>query len=363
MQYIVPFNIVKVAILAITKNGIKIGRRLTEMFADMTLYSPKKLQDSESGTVWYDNSTRQMAGELFSKYDGVVYVFSLGAVIRLISSHLKDKKSDPAVIVIDDKLNFVISVLSGHLGGANNLANKIAKETGATPVITTAADVNKTISVDLVGRDLGWVIDDDANVTRISAHMVNEEPIGIFQDAGDKNWWPRPLPSNVVIYDTLDQLVQSDSKGYLIITDRILADSTVSDDVTGKTVIYRPPSLVVGVGLHHNTTSETIQRGITQSLKKYNFSPKCVAKIASIKKSHTISGIQDAANMLNVSLHLVERAELAQVSIPNPSGVVKKFEGTPSVSEAAAILVSNGNLVIEKQKFPPDLTVAVAKIP
>lgn len=363
MQYIVPFNIMKVAILAITKNGKKIGRRLTEIFADMTLYSPKKLQDSESGIIWYDNSTTQMAGELFSKYDGVVYVFSLGAVIRLISPHLKDKKSDPAVIVIDDKLNFVISVLSGHLGGANKLANKIAKETGATPVITTAADVNKTISVDLVGRDLGWVIDDDTNVTRISAYMVNEEPIGIFQDAGDKNWWPHPLPSNVTIYDTLDRLVQSNSKGYLIITDRILTDSIISDDVADKAVLYRPPSLVIGVGLHHNTTSETIQRGIIQSLKKYNFSLKCVAKIASIKKSYTIPGIQDAANMLNVSLHLVERGELAQVSIPNPSGVVKKFEGTPSVSEAAAILVSNGNLVIEKQKFPPDLTVAVAKIP
>lgn len=353
----------KVAILAITKNGKKIGRRLTEIFTDMTLYSPKKLQDSESGITWYDNSTTQMAGELFSKYDGVVYIFSLGAVIRLISPHLKDKKSDPAVIVIDDKLNFVISVLSGHLGGANNLANKIAKETGATPVITTAADVNKTISVDLVGRDLGWVIDDDANVTRISAYMVNEEPIGIFQDAGDENWWPHPLPSNVTIYDTLDSLVQSNSKGYLIITDRLLTDSIISDDIADKAVLYRPPSLVIGVGLHHNTTSETIQGGIIQSLKKYNFSLKCVAKIASIKKPYTIPGIQDAANMLNASLHLVERGELAKVSIPNPSGVVKKFEGTPSVSEAAAILVSNGSLVIEKQKFPPDLTVAVAKIP
>lgn len=353
----------KVAILAITKNGKKIGRRLTEIFADMTLYSPKKLQDSESGIVWYDGSTTQMAGELFSKYDGVVYIFSLGAVIRLISPHLKDKKSDPAVIVIDDKLNFVISVLSGHLGGANNLANKIAKETGATPVITTAADVNKTISVDLVGRDLGWVIDDDTNVTRTSAYMVNEEPIGIFQDAGDKNWWPHPLPPNVTIYDTLDRLVQSNSKGYLIITDRILSDRVISDDVADKAVIYRPPSLVIGVGLHHNTTSETIQRGIIQSLKKCNFSLKCIAKIASIKKVYTIPGIQDAANMLNVPLHLVERDDLAQISIPNPSGVVKKFEGTPSVSEAAAILVSNGNLVIEKQKFPPDLTVAVAKIP
>lgn len=344
--------------MAITKNGKKIGQKLTEAFPDMTLYSPKKLQGPESGIVWYDGSTTQMAGKLFTKYDGIVYLFSLGAVIRLISPHLKDKKSDPAVIVIDDRLTFVISVLSGHLGGANNLANKIAEKTGATPVITTAADVNKTITVDLVGKNLGWVIDDDTNVTRISAYMVNEEPIGVFQDAGDKDWWPHPLPSNVTIHKTLDSLVQSDSKGYLIITDRI-----ISDNIADKSVIYRPPSIVVGVGLHYNTTSETIQGGIAQSLKKYNFSLKCVAKIASIKKPRPIQGIQDASDTLNVPLHLIDRAELAQVPIPNPSGVVRGFEGTPSVSEAAAILASKGNLMIEKQKFPPDLTVAAAKIP
>ncbi|MXX20536.1 MAG: precorrin-3B C(17)-methyltransferase [Cenarchaeum sp. SB0661_bin_35] len=347
----------KVAVLAITKNGKKIGQRLTEAFPNMTLYSPKKLQGPESGIMWYDESTTQMAGELFTKYDGIVYLFSLGAVIRLIAPHLRDKKSDPAVIVIDDRLCFVISVLSGHLGGANALARKIAERMGATPVITTAADVNKTIAVDLVGRDLGWVIDDDVNVTRISAYMINQEPIGVFQDAGSKEWWPRPLPSNVTIYDTLESLTQSNSKGYLIITDRIMPD-----DIADKSVIYRPPSLVVGVGLHYNTTADTIQKGISQSLKKYNLCIKCIAKIASIEKPRPIQGIQDASDMLNVPLQLVDRGDLARIPIPNPSGVVEEFEGTPSVSEAAAILVSNGNLIVEKQKFPPDLTVAVARI-
>ena len=88
------------------------------------------------------------------------------------------QKTDPAVIVIDDKAQFVISTLSGHLGGANQLTNDIANQLGATPVITTAADVNKTIAVDLVGKDFGWKIDDDSNVTRISAFMVKRR----------KNW-------------------------------------------------------------------------------------------------------------------------------------------------------------------------------
>lgn len=97
-------------------------------------------------------------------------------------------------------------------------------------------------------------------------------------------------------------------------------------------------------------------------MKKYNLSLKCVAKIASIKKPRPIQGIQDVSATLDIPLHLIDRNELAGVPTPNPSGVVKGFEGTPSVSEAAAILVSNGSLIVEKQKFPPDLTVAVSRI-
>ncbi len=88
--------------------------------------------------------------------NALICLFSLGAVIRLIAPYLKDKKTDPAVIVIDDKTNFVISVLSGHIGGANELTQEISEKLNALPVITTAADVNKTIAVDLVGREFGW---------------------------------------------------------------------------------------------------------------------------------------------------------------------------------------------------------------
>jgi len=112
---------------------------------------PDKFSDGNTNVNWYADNTSTKIVELFKSNDALVCLFSLGAVIRLISPHLKDKKTDPAVIVIDDKAQFVISTLSGHLGGANKLTNDIADRLGATPVITTAADVNKTIAVDLVG--------------------------------------------------------------------------------------------------------------------------------------------------------------------------------------------------------------------
>jgi len=122
-----------------------------EKFSSWEVFAPNKFSDDNTSINWYNDNTSTKIVELFKSNDALVCLFSLGAVVRLISPHLKDKKTDPAVIVIDDKAQFVISTLSGHLGGANKLTNNIADKLGATPVITTAADVNKTIAVDLVG--------------------------------------------------------------------------------------------------------------------------------------------------------------------------------------------------------------------
>ena len=187
--------------LAITKNGIEMGLSLKNLFPDWQIFAPSKFSDENEMINWYDDSTSIKIVDLFQSNDALICLFSLGAVIRLIAPHIKDKKTDPAVIVIDDKAQFVISVLSGHLGGANELSNNIAAKINATPVITTAADVNKTIPVDLVGKEFGWKIDDDTTVTKVSAFMVNKEKIGVFQNAGQKNWWKDKLPENVSMYD------------------------------------------------------------------------------------------------------------------------------------------------------------------
>lgn len=345
----------KVSVLAITKNGISIGAKLKEIFPDWNVYAPSKFSNDKE-IIWYSEPTSEKIIELFKNNKALICLFSLGAVIRLIAPHLKDKKNDPAVIVIDDKTNFVISVLSGHLGGANELTQTIAEKLNAIPVITTAADVNKTIAVDLLGRDFGWKIDDDSTVTKISAYMVNEEKIGVYQDAGKINWF-KELPKNVKIYDSLDDLEKSDSKGHLIISDKIMNDNFLIDSV-----IYRPPSLVIGIGLHWETSKEKIKNGIDICLTKFNLSPKSIAKLVSIKKPSDVQGLIDIGKEIGVPVEYVDKEELSHVSVPNPSKTVKAFEGTSSVSEAAAIKVSGGKLIVEKQKFPPDLTIAIARI-
>lgn len=349
----------KVSILAITKNGIKIGLELKKISSSWQIYAPSKFSDNNSQIEWYAESTSKKIAELFQSNDALVCIFSLGAVIRLLSPYLKDKKTDPAVLVIDDTAKFVISVLSGHIGGANQLTEEIAAKLGATSVITTAADVNKTIAVDLLGKEFGWKIDDDSTVTKVSAFMVNEEKIGVFQDTGNKDWWNKKLPSNVTIYSSINEMKNSQSKGFLIISDKIIEDV----DILENSVVYRPPTLVLGIGLHVDTTKETISEGLNLCLEKYNLSRKSIAKLVSIKKDNDVQGLINLGKEMNVPIEYFQKEELAAIEIPNPSETVQAFEGTPSVSEAAAIKSSGGTLVVEKQKFPPNLTIAIARIP
>ena len=346
----------KIAVLAITKNGVSIGLRLKEFFPTWEIFVPSKFSNGNKEITWYSESTSEKIVELFKNNNALICLFSLGAVIRLIAPHLKDKKTDPAVIVIDDKTSFVISVLSGHLGGANELTQIIAQKIDAIPVITTAADVNKTIAVDLVGKEFGWKIDDDSTVTKISAHMVNEENIGVYQEAGKMNWY-KELPKNVKIYQNLDEMKNSGSMGYLIISDRIL-----EGDFLKNSVVYRPPSLVVGIGLHWDTSKEIIKEGLDFCLQKFKLSEKSIAKLVSIKKPEDVKGLVDIGKEMGITVEYVNREDLAEISAPNPSDMVKAFEGTSSVSEAAAIKVSGGKLIVEKQKFPPNLTIAIARI-
>ena len=344
-----------VSVLAITKNGVNIGGKLKELFPDWNIFAPSKLSNENKSITWYSEPTSDKIIELFKNSNALICLFSLGAVIRLIAPHLKDKKTDPAVIVIDDKMTFVISVLSGHIGGANELTQEISEKLNALPVITTAADVNKTIVVDLVGRQFGWKIDDETTVTKISAHMVNSEPIGVFQQTGNTKWY-KELPKNVTIYDNLEELKKSNSKAHLIISDAI-----IDDELAQESVIYRPQSLVIGIGLHWDTTKDTIREGIEDCLEKFNLSSKCIAKLVSIKKPEDVQGLIDLGKEMKIPVEYVDREELAEIITPNPSSTVKAFEGTASVSEAAAIKVSKGKLIVEKQKFPPNLTIAIAR--
>jgi cobalt-precorrin 5A hydrolase len=348
-----------IAVICITRHGIEIARKIKNYMPSVKIYAQSKHKDSADNISWFDGSASNIVSTAFKSHSALICVFSLGAVIRLISPLVVNKKTDPAVLVVDDKATFVISALSGHLGGANMLTKSVASLLNAQPVITTAADVNETITVDLLGNEFGWTIENFDNVTKVSALVVNEERIGIYQDAGEKNWWTRGnLPRNVTQVSNLDALLSKEIKGCIIISDRIL----VFKELLEKSVVYRPKSLVVGIGLHEDTSVEDIIMGINQVFHESNLSISSIRNISCIDRAKTNIGLSQFSAKYNIPVTFFDKEELSKVEVPNPSQVVKKFEGTPSVSEASAILSSGGYIIVPKCKFPPNLTVAVGKI-
>jgi cobalt-precorrin 5A hydrolase len=351
--------VTKIAIVAITRHGIAIARRIKRDIPEAEIFVPRKHSDGSIDINWFSEQSTQLVANLFKTYEALFCIFSLGAVIRMIAPYLVDKKSDPAVIVIDDRANYVISALSGHLGGANALARLVASYLGAQPVITTAADVNETIAVDLLGREFGWTIENFENVTKVSACMVNEEKIAIYQDAGEKNWWHATFPKNITFVDSIAQVSLPQFKAGLVISDRVVSDPTI----VKKSVIYRPKSLVIGVGLHWDTSKEMIEFGIKTVLRERGLSFQSVRNIASIQNKANAKGLEEFSTEYGISIETYDNDALASVNVPNPSATVQRFEGTSSVSEAASVLSSKGQLIVPKQKFPPNLTIAISRVP
>ncbi|WNV03513.1 cobalamin biosynthesis central domain-containing protein [Candidatus Methylospira mobilis] len=236
-----------VALVAITKHGVaqtaKLAKRLPEAEIVVSEKFAASLPALANTIHVLSGALSGNIGDLFSRYDQIVFFVSLGAVVRLIAPHLKSKEEDPGVLVVDDNARYVIPVLSGHVGGANAYAEYLAALLEAEAVLTTASDVGKTIPVDILGRELGWRVEaPKINITRVSAHVVNEEAIAFVQEAGAENWWtrPTPLPANIHLFERFEEVDLAEHRAVLWVTRRDIAPELWAQ-LNERLVVYRPP--------------------------------------------------------------------------------------------------------------------------
>lgn len=242
----------KVAVLAITRHGIAQAGRIVAALAGVQLFAPEKFAAEAEATApgaahVYAGKVGDQVPALFSAFDALVAVISLGAVVRLIAPHLENKESDPAVVVVDEAGRFAIPVLSGHAGGANALAGRLATALGAIPVLTTASDARQTLAVDLLGREFGWRLEANHDtLVRASAAVVNDAPVAIVQEAGESEWWAGhangrsgPLPANLSLFERLEEVDVSRFAAVLWIGTRALP-TRMAEALAGRLVIYRP---------------------------------------------------------------------------------------------------------------------------
>jgi cobalt-precorrin 5A hydrolase len=237
----------EIVLLAITRHGCNQVINAARKLPDATIAVPEKFADRFKDFAdrlhAYEGPSKTQIAALFKQFDQIVFFVSLGAVVRLIAPHLVSKETDPGILVVDDAAQYVIPVLSGHVGGANAFAEQLAGILKAIPILTTASDARKTISVDILGRELGWIIEAPKdNITRVSAHMVNDESIAVVQECGSKDWWQRstPLPDNIHLFDHFDDVDHKKYKAVLWITHQKLPSSLWREQWENL-IVYRPP--------------------------------------------------------------------------------------------------------------------------
>ena len=360
------------AIYAITRHGVAIAGRLLPHLAGADLYVSAKFSSiAPPGALSLPLPMGPTLQETFTAYDCHVFIISIGAVVRMIAPLMQNKKVDPAVVCIDETARFAIAVLSGHVGRGNAFTDRIAEAIGAQPVVTTASDALGTLTVDILGRDLGWTLDDaDRNVTRGCAAVVNATDVLFVQEAGEPDWWPedKPLPPGVRYSTSLEGVDPQHFEILLIATDREIAATHPAH--WKNAVIYRPKTLVLGLGCDKNADPGMIQRGVTTLLAQHGLSPKSIKEFATIDKKKDEPAFLELSRRYNLPLRCFPAEQLDAVTgIENPSEVVKGFVGTRGVSEAAALLASGAEkLLVPKQIYTEpgagrSMTLAVARIP
>ena len=358
------------AMYAITKHGIAIASRLLPQLSGADLFvSEKLIASAPAGARRMPLPMGPTLLETFPAYDCHIFIISIGAVVRMIVPLLKNKKVDPAVVCIDDAARFSICVLSGHVGRGNMFTDRIATALGAQSVVTTASDVIGTLTVDILGRDFGWTLDDpDRNVTRGCAAVVNATEVLFVQETGEPNWWPaeKPLPEGVRYATSLEGVDPNAFEILLIATDRDIGESHPAH--WKNAVIYRPKSLVLGIGCDRGTAPDLVERGVMALLARHGLSPKSVKELATIEAKMDEPALLALSERYGWPLRAFPPEELdVAPGIQNPSEKVKQYVGSRGVSEPAALLAAKvEELLVPKQIYTEpgagrSMTLAVAR--
>lgn len=354
------------AIVAITKHGVELSRRLHKVFANTDLYYMSKFEkgdEAEQNIQLFSGSVRMLLPALFQQYKGIILIISLGAVVRMIAPILKDKKTDPGVVVIDDRGENVISVLSGHLGGANELTREVAAALDARAIITTASDVQKTIPVDLFGSRFGWVWDSAEKLTPVSASVVNEEPVAIVQESGERDWWmyDTPLPENIVSYPSIQDALAAKPNATLIVTHRLLTKE--EEAILDNGIVFRPKNVVIGMGCNRGTSAEEIEEVIVSTLAELHISIKSVKALCTIELKKDEAGLLEVVGKYGWEFVYYAPEELNTAKIEAPSDTVFKYTGAYGVSEPAVRLYTGSEHLELVKKKSGNVTISIGIFP
>jgi cobalt-precorrin 5A hydrolase len=347
----------KIAIIAITANGARIGETLRNGFPGSRLFVIDKHATGDAEP--FSEGLRELVERVWPECDGLIFIMATGIVVRSIAPLLRGKDKDPAVVVLDDAGHFAISLLSGHIGGANALAKACAEVTGAVPVITTATDVNDLPSFDMLAKENGWVIEDLSRVKVLNALLLEGKDIAVFDETDTVRRYCEGK-GKLRFYEDMPTALHSDADGWLFVTNKTL----ISEHDPDRTLVLRPLSLRLGIGCNRGTSAEEIETVVAENLGRLSLSIRSVKAIATASAKRDEIGLLEFAGKIGVPVLFYESAELNEVTVPSPpSDYAFAAIGARGVAEPAALLASGGGRLLLHKVKEGNVTLAIAETP
>lgn len=326
-----------ITLFAYSRKGIETARRIGGLLSgELRFYTAERL--AGDGFLPIPKPSAPLYGEAFAASEALVFVSSCGIAVRSVAPYLKSKTTDPAVVAVDETGRFAVSLLSGHLGGANALAERIAEGIGATPVVTTATDSNGRFSVDSWAKAQGLVISDMGMAKRVSAAILESDV---------------PVKSELPISGELPAGLRTGGGEIgVCITYK-------TEEPFARTLRLIPKCVHIGIGCRRGTTCEAIENAVKTALFENGVDPRAVKSAASIDIKKDEAGLLEYCrkNELPVSFHSADELNAVKGEF-TPSEFVKSVTGVDSVCERAALL--GADELIIKKTARDGVTVAAA---
>ncbi|PKM94745.1 MAG: cobalt-precorrin 5A hydrolase [Firmicutes bacterium HGW-Firmicutes-1] len=310
----------KLAIITLTTGGVYQAKKLKRHYMDATLYTLKK--HLQEGFLEIEPSLSDLVAELFETYEGIVFIMSTGIVVRTIAPFIQHKTIDPAIMVMDEKGEYIISLLSGHIGKANDFTIDIASHMSALPIITTASDVNGKMAVDTMADYLGCHIDSMEAAKKITIGIIENKKIGILCD----------FPININLDDQ-----------FTVLEGNVDDDSIENENIEGLIIVSKenprlfkvpnvwliPKDIVVGIGCRRGKTKEELLKALKNAFEIAQLSVERIEKLVTVDIKKDELGLLELARTLKVPLVCLPRDVIRKVE--------DRFEGSEFVNETLGI--------------------------
>ena len=339
---------IRIAIIAVTEKGKNTAEKIASELENVDVFFRKR-------------GIKELTGELFNKYECIIFVSACGIAVRCISPFLKSKFEDPAVLVVDDNGNNVISLLSGHIGGANEITLKIADVLNANPVITTSTDTNKKGALDVIVSKIGGYVENLRESAKfVNSYLVDDKRVGIYFDS---DYEIEKDSLNLSGFELIDEKTEIDAIAKLdvlvSVTDKLrcwvdeIIYNIKKDNEEKEDLIYIklvPRRIALGMGCRKNTETEKMIEEFSTFSALNNIHPAAIVKTGSfiIKKDEKC--MIDLSKALCAEFNLFDVDEICTCDYMfDKSEFVKKNTGVYSVAQPSAYLLS-GNVISDKYK-------------